>query len=36
VQCRQENELKIGIKKREIVNVRSTNFLGVITDNNLS
>jgi hypothetical protein len=34
-QCRQESELKILIKNRQIVNVKST-FLWVITDSNLS
>jgi hypothetical protein len=35
-QCRQESKLKILIKNRERVNVKSTNFLGVITDSNPS
>jgi hypothetical protein len=32
----QENELNIPIKNTEIVNVKSTNFLEVIIDSNLS
>jgi hypothetical protein len=35
-QCRQESELRILIKNREIVTVKSTNFLEVIIDSNLS
>jgi hypothetical protein len=35
-QCRHESNLKIRIKNREIVNVKSTNFLGVATDSTLS
>jgi hypothetical protein len=35
-QCRQESELKILIKNWEIVNVKSNDFLGVISDINLS
>jgi hypothetical protein len=34
-QCRQESELMILIKNREIVNVNSTNFCGVTIDSNL-
>jgi hypothetical protein len=34
--CRQKSELKILIKNRETVNVKSTNFLRVIIDSNLS
>jgi hypothetical protein len=33
---RQESELKIPGKNREIVNAKSTNYLGVIIDNNLN
>jgi hypothetical protein len=33
---RQESELKILINTKEIVNPKSTNFLGVVIDNNLS
>jgi hypothetical protein len=35
-QCRQESELKILIKNREVVNIKNTSFLGVINDSNLS
>jgi hypothetical protein len=35
-QCRHGSELKSLIKIREILNVKSTNSLGVVTDNNLS
>jgi hypothetical protein len=35
-QCRQESNLKILVKNREISNVKSTNFLGVVIDSNLS
>jgi hypothetical protein len=35
-QCRQESNLKILIKNREISNVKSTNFLGVVIDCTLS
>jgi hypothetical protein len=35
-QCRQESKLKILIKNRQRVNVKSIKFLGVITDSNLS
>jgi hypothetical protein len=35
-QSRQETGLKIPIKNREIVNVKSTNFLGVPTESNLN
>jgi hypothetical protein len=34
-ECSQESELKT-LKSREIVNVKSTNFLGVLIDSNLS
>jgi hypothetical protein len=34
-QCRQESDLKILEKNREIVNVKSVNFLGVTIDSNL-
>jgi hypothetical protein len=33
---RQESKLKILINNREIVNVKKTNFIGVIIDGNLS
>jgi hypothetical protein len=33
--CRQENELKLLIRNEEILNAKSTNFLGVIIDSNL-
>jgi hypothetical protein len=35
-QCRQESNLKILIQNKEIVNVKSTNFLGVVIDSSLS
>jgi hypothetical protein len=35
-QCKQESNLKILIKNREISNVKSTNFLGVVIDSTLS
>jgi hypothetical protein len=35
-QCRQESNLKILLKNREISNVKSTDFLGVVIDSNLS
>ena len=35
-QCGQESNLKILIKNREISNVKSTNFLGVVIDSTLS
>jgi hypothetical protein len=35
-QCREGSELKILIKNREIVNVRSTDFLGVIIGSKLN
>jgi hypothetical protein len=35
-QCRQESNLKIIIKYTEILNVKSTNILGVATDSVLS
>jgi hypothetical protein len=35
-QCRQESNLKILVKNSEISNVKSTDFLGVVIDSNLS
>jgi hypothetical protein len=35
-QCRQESELKLLIKNRQIVNVKSIHFFWVIADSNLS
>jgi hypothetical protein len=35
-QCRQESNLKILVQKREISNVKNTDFLGVVIDSNLS
>jgi hypothetical protein len=35
-QCRQESNLKILVKNREISNVKSTDFLGVVINSNLS
>jgi hypothetical protein len=35
-QCRQEGNLKIPVKNREISNVKSTDFLGVVIDSNVS
>jgi hypothetical protein len=35
-QCRQESNLKILVKNREISNVKSTDFLRVVIDSNLS
>jgi hypothetical protein len=35
-QCRHGNQVKSLIKIREIINVKSMNFHGVVTDNNLS
>jgi hypothetical protein len=35
-QCEEESELRIPIKNKEIVNVRGTNFLGAITESNMS
>jgi hypothetical protein len=35
-QCRQESNLKILVKNKEISNVKSTDFLGVVIDSNLS
>jgi hypothetical protein len=35
-QCRQESNLKILVKSREITNVKSTDFLGVVIDSNFS
>jgi hypothetical protein len=34
-QCRQQSNLKILVKNREILNVKSTDFLGLGTDSNL-
>jgi hypothetical protein len=34
-QCRQESNLKILVKNREISNVKSTDFLGLLIDSNL-
>jgi hypothetical protein len=35
-QCRQKSNQKILIKNREISNVKSTNFQGIVTDSTLS
>jgi hypothetical protein len=35
-QCRQESNLKVLVKNREISNVKSTDFLGIVIDSNLS
>jgi hypothetical protein len=35
-QCSQESNLKILVKNREISNVKSTDFLGVVINSNLS
>jgi hypothetical protein len=35
-QCRQESSLKILVKNREISNVKSTDFVGVVIDSNFS
>jgi hypothetical protein len=34
-QCRHESELKVVTKNKEIANIESTHFLGVIIDSNL-